>query len=1563
MASTVSEVIFRLIADASGLKKESKDAEKHLKSLSDVNFNSLQRRINHLKMALRTGWDIKDIDNLKRTLESLDDDFKDLERISDKSLRSLRQELTKAALAFSTFGSASSFALKQVEEAIEDLDRELRKLDSAPHFSDLTTSLTVLQTVLRNGWSENGSEELEQLQEALERVQKELSDTSMVGKSSLELLEKNVDSTRLSFERLGSSGSRSIDEIIRALQQAQAELIKLSTMADLTDLNSELDSMDASINRSNESVKKTRHSVTELNIELDNLGNKSTTVAGRVSKIIGLFDSMGGSASDAGDSVGFLVKSLIAISPGVIPILASTVTSTMGLGASFVAAGAGVTGFTAVAIPNLLSVFEALEEINKAQDKYNKATTEKEKLKALAELESIYAELDEEQKAALKSLQDFKDFFLEFAEEFRKPVFTIFSQSLDFLRQLLNEMKPAISSASDGISTIISLLTTSLDTKEWQEFFGFIGSRAGPSLVAFSKGIGNVLTGLINLFMAFSPLAEDMENGFIRMTKRFSEWSYSLQESDGFQRFIEYSLRNVPAVLKFISNLNSIIGNLVVTLSPIGEVVLVILNVITGFLAEILRVTAAFSQWEGFLPLVTGLAASFMALKAAMMISSAISMITMLANPINRAMLLTMAWSKFQSILNATMLANPYVLIAALIAGIGVAFYTAYQRSEGFREGVNNALASVRSVTESSITFISNIASTMWNSAIANTESFRNTVGAEISNLGQSITQGFQNAMVDTRAFFIEAGHNIASLFGEGMRNRATSVIQGFLEQLKFGFSSLGGVTSMLAPLLTSLALGFMGVGGPIALLIGGVVSLTGYLYRLYETNETVRKAFDAAGQGIQNTFGAAMVYLQPLIQVFSNSFKQMAQELGPEFQKTGQVIRKSILDLQPAFQELSSTFGLLLITVIQAFSELAIQLQPVVSQFASGIASLIPVVIPVITQLVGLWVQFQQTLMSTILNVVTTVLPLLLNAFTQIFPMVLRVIQSVLPIVVNLLLSIIPVISQIALTILPLLLQVVTMVFPLVLQIIQAVLPIFLNLLQLLIPIITQLARTIIPLILQAVMAVFPIFLQIVQSVIPIVIGLLKLATQIITTVLIPAIKFILQIAQMIFPALLAVIQNALTIITNIIRLWTSLLKGDWSGAWQAVLNILNTIWSSIKVVIQTATNLVLLAIRTAWTTTLNVTKSIFTSVWSFFSTIFSQIYTSVSGYVSRIWQNIRDGWQTAKNKTVEIFTSMKNTIANTFTDVVEGAKKLPGRIGEGIKAMAGNVKDGVKSLSNSLAQTLGKGINGAIKGVNWVLDKIGVDKKIKEWPIPEYKNGTKGHPGGLAILGDGKMEEAYFTPDGRMGISPATDTLMNLPAGTQVFSGPQTKQLMNSGLIPKYATGTVGNWIKEKGQAALNTAGKAKDAVVGKAKAGAKKAKDVALDVWNYASNPKELMKKVYEEFIPKLPNIGGAFDNILSGSISKVKDSFLPFMKKKLDGFMSGGGPAPAGKGAAAWRPVILAAAARMNEQLSEREIQGIISQIHRESGGNQRIIQSSAVWDVNTAAGNPARGFVK
>lgn len=105
--------------------------------------------------------------------------------------------------------------------------------------------------------------------------------------------------------------------------------------------------------------------------------------------------------------------------------------------------------------------------------------------------------------------------------------------------------------------------------------------------------------------------------------------------------------------------------------------------------------------------------------------------------------------------------------------------------------------------------------------------------------------------------------------------------------------------------------------------------------------------------------------------------------------------------------------------------------------------------------------------------------------------------------------------------------------------------------------------------------------------------------------------------------------------------------------------------------------------------------------------------------------------------------------------------------------------------------------------------------------------------------------------------------------------------------------------------------------------------------------AENLKSLGTNVFKDFA------GGALN-----TLSMIK------------GFLSGGGSAPnVSGGASAWRSMIVQAAATMGETLTDAEINGIIAQIHRESRGNQKIVQSPLVNDINMKNGNPAQGLLQ
>ena len=184
------------------------------------------------------------------------------------------------------------------------------------------------------------------------------------------------------------------------------------------------------------------------------------------------------------------------------------------------------------------------------------------------------------------------------------------------------------------------------------------------------------------------------------------------------------------------------------------------------------------------------------------------------------------------------------------------------------------------------------------------------------------------------------------------------------------------------------------------------------------------------------------------------------------------------------------------------------------------------------------------------------------------------------------------------------------------------------------------------------------------------------------------------------------------------------------------------------------------------------------------------------------RMWQqNNLNGW----NSLYGSFIARVNQLGN---DSINNLRSKSGGFYNAGTFLLQSLINGMNSLGNSLSTTMnnvantmvggmGKGVNGVISGVNYVLKEVESSKNIGNWPIPQYAKGTDGHPGGLAMINDQKglvHEEYVQMPDGRGFIAKGRDLLVNLPKGAQVLNASLTKKLKERLNIPHYEKG-IGN------------------------------------------------------------------------------------------------------------------------------------------------------------------------
>ncbi|MFD9629006.1 peptidoglycan DD-metalloendopeptidase family protein [Peribacillus muralis] len=419
----------------------------------------------------------------------------------------------------------------------------------------------------------------------------------------------------------------------------------------------------------------------------------------------------------------------------------------------------------------------------------------------------------------------------------------------------------------------------------------------------------------------------------------------------------------------------------------------------------------------------------------------------------------------------------------------------------------------------------------------------------------------------------------------------------------------------------------------------------------------------------------------------------------------------------------------------------------------------------------------------------------------------------------------------------------------------------------------------------------------------------------------------------------------GALTFIWNYVQLmfWGKMLKGILSLG-KLLLNSFKSMWGSIKNVFSSVIKWIVDFVKNRFTSMKNTLNTITTTIKNLISTIWNGIFTFFKTIIQSIWNLVKNRFTTLKNtihtifsgireltKTIwnaiknAIYTPIKNAVTNTLSrftslksriseifgsvkksvkgyvsDMVETVKGMPKRMSDGLKKTGALIKAGVVLVANRMVSGLGKGVNGVIDGVNWVMDLVGVDEKnqLKPWKVPQYAKGTDGHPeDGPAIVGDGGMPELLSFPNGKFALSPATDTLVHLPKATSVMSGPDTKLFLDS--IPAYKNGK--GWltkIKEGAGAAWDGAKNIGSKAAGGIKTGVSALKDKASQLWDWASGgAKGLMDKVLNTMGVKLPKVDGNFGQIAKGAFGIVKEKLIDFVGGILPSFGGGGFSFPA------------------------------------------------------------------
>lgn len=143
--------------------------------------------------------------------------------------------------------------------------------------------------------------------------------------------------------------------------------------------------------------------------------------------------------------------------------------------------------------------------------------------------------------------------------------------------------------------------------------------------------------------------------------------------------------------------------------------------------------------------------------------------------------------------------------------------------------------------------------------------------------------------------------------------------------------------------------------------------------------------------------------------------------------------------------------------------------------------------------------------------------------------------------------------------------------------------------------------------------------------------------------------------------------------------------------------------------------------------------------------------------------------------------------------------AGSLGSTISKGLKGTVKTIKAAAGDIANGIVGTIGAAVNDVIKGLRWILQKVGANgmaNNLSTWHIPKFATGGV-HQGGLAMVNDEDREnyqESYLLPNGQQGIFPKQRNIVTMmPYGTKIKSAAQTEREIYD-QIPHYANGISG-------------------------------------------------------------------------------------------------------------------------------------------------------------------------
>ncbi|OYS60515.1 tape measure protein [Limosilactobacillus reuteri] len=382
------------------------------------------------------------------------------------------------------------------------------------------------------------------------------------------------------------------------------------------------------------------------------------------------------------------------------------------------------------------------------------------------------------------------------------------------------------------------------------------------------------------------------------------------------------------------------------------------------------------------------------------------------------------------------------------------------------------------------------------------------------------------------------------------------------------------------------------------------------------------------------------------------------------------------------------------------------------------------------------------------------------------------------------------------------------------------------------------------------------------------------------------------------------------------------------WNNFWSGLTKKTRSSWNDISKHTQNGVE----NVRKSMQSRSKSIEKTWNNTWSTIGRFTQNAWKNIKNYASSGVDNVHDAISGGLNTINRIWNAGWNAFANFFKGIWNG-----------IKQAAADGMNGVISV-----------INAAIGGINKVWSFFtGHGTGLKELGKVHFAQGGTVHRH-LSVINDGdgpNWKELVQTPDGNLFMSQERNWTGFLPEGTRVYSGAETRQIMNAVGVSHYATGGI---VGAQHFADGGIIGEGIDWAKGSLENIGSWLGDKFSALEDFLADPLKATKGLLEKATSGMYKGLGNFADVAHGAMDKLTQPIADWFKKgleKLEAQFESGGASP---------DLIRAAAAKMHVAISGADISHIMNVIKHESGGNAHAINN---WDINAKHGDPSKGILQ